>query len=128
MIIDHIRDLSEFKKLYESRPMNDELYSFEHIINNPYLFCFYDEKKDYLRGFIFINSDNFGNLFLSGVSIPKNLPDNIQAIITICEAFNTDMYSETDKKEAQFVLKKAGFKKINTNLFMRAKNGQKEST
>jgi hypothetical protein len=123
MIIDHIRDLEEFRRLYEERPLNDGLYTFEHIFNNPNLFCFYDENNAKLLAYIFINQDNSGNLYLSGASVPKNMPDNINAILTICNAFNQDMYSETDSKAAAFLLRKAGFKKIEDNLFVRYKNG-----
>lgn len=123
MIIDHIRDLEEFRRLYEERPLNDGLYTFEHIVNNPNLFCFYDENNAKLLAYIFINKDNSGNLYLSGASVPKNMPDNINAILTICNAFNQDMYSETDSKAAAFLLRKAGFKKIEDNLFVRYKNG-----
>lgn len=123
MIIDHIRDLEEFKKLYESRPMNDGQYSFKHIINNPNLFCFYGEKDAELKGFIFITQDDKKRLFLSGASVRKNMPDNIDAIITICNAFNKEIYSDTDKKEAQYVLLKAGFIKIENNFYVRYKNG-----
>lgn len=123
MIIDHCRDIEELKKLYESRPMDDGQYSFEHILNNPNLFCFYGENDNHLKGFIFITQDHDGKLFLSGAAIRKNMPDNINAIITICNAFNKNMYSDTDKKEAQIVLLKAGFKKIDKNFYMRSKNG-----
>lgn len=123
MIIDHIRDYKEFKNLYESRPMNDGIFTYEWIINNPHLYCFYDEEKGFLKGFINIYQDKTGKLFLSGVAIPKILPDIITAIITVCNAFNDDIYSETDKREAKITLLKAGFKKISKNLYVRYKNG-----
>lgn len=123
MIIDHIRDMNEFKKLYESRPLGDGQYTFKHIINNPALFCFYGEDDNKLKGYIFVTQDEEKRLFLSGASVRKNMPDNVKAIITICEAFEQDMYSDTDKKEAQIVLLKAGFKKIDTNFYKRCKNG-----
>ena len=122
MIIDHPRDIEEFKKLYDERPMNDGLYSFKHILNNPNLFCFYDEITAKLKGFIFINADKEKRLYLSGVSTKKIMADVITAIITICNAFKEDMYSETDKKEAALVLRKAGFKKISTNKYKRSRN------
>ena len=53
MIIDHCRDEKELFALFKERPMNDGQYSFNHIINNPNLFCFYGEKEDNrLKGFI----------------------------------------------------------------------------
>lgn len=122
MIIDKIRNIEEFKKLYESRPMDDGIFSYNFIVNNPHLYCLYDEEKGFLRGYINIYRDkNLDKLFLSGASVRKNMPDNIQAIIKVCEAYSEDMYSDTDKKEAKICLLKAGFKKLQDNLFIREK-------
>lgn len=128
MIIDHIRDMEEFKKLYESRPMPSQ-YDFEWLVNNPNLFCFYDELKGFLRGFITIQVES-GELTLSGVSIKKNFNDNIEAVKTVCNAFKQDIYSYTRLKEACLVLKKSGFEKIYTDnngiTKWRFKNGQEK--
>ena len=123
MIIDHIRNLKEFWKFYNDRPMNDGQYTFEHIVNNPNLFCFYDETNGTLKGYIFITEDEQGRLFFRGAGAKKNMLDNTNAIIKVCEVFPCEMYSNTDKKEAQFILKKAGFKQIEQDLFVRYKNG-----
>lgn len=110
MIIDHIRDLEEFKKLYESRPMPHG-YEFNWLVNNPNLFCFYDEKNGRLRGFITVQIEG-GELTLSGVSVRKNFLDNIEAVKTVCKAFKEDIYAYTPLKEAGLVLKKAGFERV----------------
>lgn len=119
MIIDKVRDVEELRALYEARPMQTDLFSFEHILNNPNLFCFYGEVDGLLKGFIFITQDADGKLYLSGVSVPKNLPDNRDAIIKVCEAFQQDMYADTDLKHAVFMLKLAGFKHYEGNICVR---------
>lgn len=128
MIIDHIRDMEEFKKLYESRPMPSQ-YDFEWLVNNPNLFCFYDELKGFLRGFITVQVED-GELTLSGTSIRKNFQDNIEAVKTVCNSFKQDIYSYTRLKEASLVLKKSGFEKIYTDnngiTKWRFKNGQEK--
>lgn len=128
MIIDHIRDMEEFKKLYESRPMPSQ-YDFEWLVNNPNLFCFYDELKGFLRGFITVQVED-GELTLSGTSIRKNFKDNIEAVKTVCNSFKQDIYSYTRLKEANLVLKKSGFEKIYTDnngiTKWRFKNGQEK--
>lgn len=128
MIIDHIRDMKEFKKLYESRPMPSQ-YDFEWLVNNPNLFCFYDELNGKLRGFITLQNED-GELTLSGVSIKKNFKDNVEAVKTVCNAFKQDIFSYTPLKEAGLVLKKSGFKKIYTDnngiSKWRFKNGQEK--
>lgn len=128
MIIDHIRDMEEFKKLYDSRPMPSQ-YDFEWLVNNPNLFCFYDELKGFLRGFITAQVED-GELTLSGISIRKNFKDNIEAVKTVCNSFKQDIYSYTRLKEASLVLKKSGFEKIYTDnngiTKWRFKNGQEK--
>lgn len=119
MIIDHIRDYEEFKRLYDERPMPCP-YNYEWLINNPHLYCFYDDK---LLGFITIQDDN-GKLTLSGVSIRKNLSNIITAIITVCDSYDDDMYSYTPLKHAGLVLKKAGFKHTKDDEYVRYKNGK----
>ena len=113
MIIDHCRNKNELYNLYVSRPMPFQ-YDFEFLINNPNLFCFYDEKEGFLKGFITVQKEN-DKLTLSGTSIKKNMIENINAVIKICDAFNEDIYSYTPLKHAALILKKAGFIKTNNN-------------
>lgn len=119
MLIDHIRNLEEFKTLYESRPMPRQ-YDFDFLVDNPNLFCFYDEITGKLRGYITVQIED-GELTLSGASVRGNMPDNINAIISVCNAFDDPMYSYTEKKEAALVLKKAGFVKLNNETYVRLK-------
>ena len=121
MILDHCRDTEELKRLYESRPMPSQ-YEFKWLLNNPYLFCFYDEINGSLRGFITVQREG-KELTLSGTSVKKNLPDNIDAIIMVCKAFNDDMYAYTPLKHAGLCLKKAGFVHIKDDKYVRYKNG-----
>lgn len=125
MIIDHCRDEKELYELYCLRPMPNQ-YDFEFLMQNPNLFCFYDEKLGFLRGFITIQTediDGVKRLTLSGTSIRGNMPDNIDAIIAVCEAFNEDMYAVTPLRHAELVLRKAGFVKLKEQIFVRYKNG-----
>ena len=125
MIIDHCRDEKELYELYCLRPMPNQ-YDFEFLMQNPNLFCFYDEKLGFLRGFITVQTediDGVKRLTLSGTSIRGNMPDNIDAIIAVCEAFNEDMYAVTPLRHAELVLRKAGFVKLKEQIFVRYKNG-----
>ncbi len=118
MIIDKIRDLSEFEALYRKRPMRTDIYPLELIINNPHLYCFYKEEDGKLSGFIFL-TENDEKLFLSGVAEPKILPEIVNAIIAVCRAYECDIYADTDLKHAQFALRRAGFEKTGKNLLIR---------
>ena len=123
MIIDHIRDLKEFWRFYNQHPMpEDAQYDFDFLVENPNLYCFYDEKTGELKAYITIQKEN-DLLTLSGASCRKNFPENINAIIRICEAQNEDIYAKTKVKQAKLLLRKAGFKQIEQDLFVRLKNG-----
>ena len=125
MIIDHCRDKKELYELYCLRPMPNQ-YDFEFLMQNPNLFCFYDGKLGFLRGFITVQTEDIDGekkLTLSGTSIRGNMPDNIDAIIAVCEAFNEDMYAVTPLRHAELVLRKAGFVKLKEQIFVRYKNG-----
>lgn len=122
MIIDHPRDLKELYHLYADRPMPQQ-YEFKWLVNNPNLFCFYDEEQGYLRGFITVQRED-GELTLSGTSIRGNMPDNIDAIIKVCELFNEDMHAYTPLRHAGLVLRKAGFKHIKDDKYVRYKYGK----
>lgn len=97
-------------------------YDFDWLVNNPYLFCFYDEVKGFLRGFITIQREG-NELTLSGTSIRKNMPDNVRAIIKVCNAFDEDIVAYTPLKHAALVLKKAGFIYLGNDKYMRYKHG-----
>ena len=124
MIIDHCRDEKELYELYCLRPMPNQ-YEFEFLIQNPNLFCFYDENFGFLRGFITVQTEDIDGekrLTLSGTSIRGNMPDNIDAIIAVCEAFNEDMYAVTPLRHAELLLRKAGFVKLKEQILVRYKN------
>lgn len=122
MIIDHCRDIKEFQDFfYQYQMPESEQFEFYWVINNPNLFCFYDEITNELKAYIVMHKED-DNLYLSGASCRKNYPDNIQAIIKICNAFDRDIYSYTKLKHAGLLLRKAGFKKISDYEYIRTKN------
>lgn len=97
-------------------------------MNNPHLYCFYGETDQKLKGFIFLTADKEGRLYLSGVSVRKNLPDNRDAIIKVCEAYKQDIFADTDLRHAVFMLKLAGFEQFEGNIYIRkfGKYGKKQ--
>lgn len=130
MIIDHVRDKDEFIKLYNERPLPFQ-YDIDFLLNNPLLFCLYDDDKDgALKAYITVQRED-GELTLSGASYRKNMPDNTQFIIMVCKAITDDIYAYTFKKEAALMLLKAGFKKIGTenglNKYIRKYKNEEKS-
>ena len=122
MICDHCRNLEELKLIYRKRPMPNQ-YDWDFLINNPNLFCFYDEESGELKGYITVQLEN-GVLTLSGASVRKNMADNINAIVKVCEGFKQDMYAFTQVKPAKICLLRAGFKHIKDDKYVRRyKNG-----
>ena len=117
MIIDKVRDLNELRNLYSGRPMPEQ-YDFDFLVNNPNLFCFYDDFSGKLLGFITIQREN-NLLTLSGTSIPKNYDNIVEAIRIICEQFNENIYAFTPLKNAALVLIRAGFTKIKDGEYVK---------
>lgn len=103
-------------------------YDFNWLLNNPNLFCFYDELNGFLRGYITIQYED-NELTLSGASVEKNFQNNVDAVKKVCEEFKQDIYAYTPLKHAVLVLKKAGFESVHNDKYIRRyANGQKEST
>jgi hypothetical protein len=123
MIIDRCRDKEEFKEFFYKYPMDDGIYSLDFILNNPNLFCFYNEENGKLEAFISVCTDETQRLLLSGAGRRKNMQENINAVKMVCNIFDEDMYAETDKKPARILLLKAQFEKIDNNLYRRKING-----
>lgn len=121
MIIDHIRDLAEFRAFWQKYKMPNP-YEYDWLINNPNLFCAYMDNK--LVGYITVQREG-GELTLSGASVRKNMKNNIDFINKVCDAFDEDMFSYTKVRPAEMVLLKARFKKIDNNgKYVRYKNGK----
>ena len=123
MIIDRCRDEKEFKDFFYKYPMDDGIYSLDFILNNPNLFCFYNEENGKLEAFISVCTDETKRLLLSGAGRRKNMQENINAVKMVCNIFDEDMFAETDKRPAQILLLKAQFEKIDNNLYRRKING-----
>ena len=121
MIIDHIRDLEEFREFYYTYKYPG-LYDFNWIVNNPNLFCLYDEDS-VLWGYISVQREH-GVLSLSGASKRKNMQENINFINMVCDAFDEDMYAFTRVRPAIAVLRKANFKKVYDDKYVRLKRGK----
>lgn len=121
MIIDHIRDLEEFRAFYNKYKMPNQ-YEFDWLVNNPNLFCLYDESS-VLWGYITVQREE-GLLTLSGASKRKNMTVNIQFINMVCDAFDEDMYAFTRVRPAIAVLRKAGFKRVYDDKYVKTKGGK----
>ena len=119
MDIDHIRDLEEFRAFYNKYKMPNQ-YDFDWLIANPNLFCVYNEQG--LCGYITVQRED-GLLTLSGASVRKNMQENIKFINMVCDAFDEDMYAFTRVRPAIAVLRKANFKKVYDDKYVRIKKG-----
>jgi hypothetical protein len=97
-------------------------YDFDWLIANPNLFCLYDEDS-VLWGYITVQREG-GLLTLSGASKRKNMGVNIDFINRVCDAFDEDMYAFTRVRPAIAVLRKASFKKVYDDKYVRLKRGK----
>jgi hypothetical protein len=121
MIIDHIRDLEEFREFYNTYKMPNQ-YDFDWLVENPNLFCLYDENS-VLWGYITVQRED-GELTLSGASKRKNMATNIEFINMVCDAFDEDMYAFTRVRPAIAVLRKASFKRVYDGKYIRLRGNK----
>lgn len=121
MIIDNIRNKREFKRLYKEcggQLKNKKLPQILTLFDLKSAFAFYDEVDNTLCGCIYVETiDN--KVFLSGFSRRKNYKDNIRAVEVVCDYLKQDVYSRTPYKEAALVLKKAGFKHLQDDIYIK---------
>lgn len=119
MIVSRCQDIQEFKDFHK-KYANERIPYAESILRNwNYHFCFYDEETLELLGCIYLE-DEEGKIMLSGFSKPKQIKKVLEAIDFVSTFMAQDvLYSRTDRKNAKLVLLKAGFEKIDNELFIR---------
>lgn len=119
MIVRRCKDIQEFKDFHKQYA-NERIPSAESILRNwDYHFCFYDEETLELLGCIYLEDED-GKIMLSGFSKPKQIDKVLEAIHFVSTFMAQDvLYSRTDRKSAKLVLLRAGFEKIDNELFIR---------
>lgn len=119
MIVRRCKDIQEFKDFHKEYA-NERIPSAESILRNwDYHFCFYNEETLELLGCIYLEDED-GKIMLSGFSKPKQIKKVLEAIDFVSTFMAQDvLYSRTDRKHAKLVLLKAGFEKIDDELFIR---------
>lgn len=127
MIIDRIRDKKQFMDLFNERPIFNENFTPEFLLNNPHTYCFYLDNE--LLGCVFITQED-KKLWLNGFSKRKIFKEVQEAINIIFNHYKQDIYSKTTEKSATYTLLRTGFKKIGTNIYQRRYEygGEKRST
>lgn len=68
-------------------------------------------------------NDNGMKLFINGFAKQGFHQFNVAAVKKIFEWFNSDIYAESIRKPAIFLLLKCGFKRVSDNLFVYYNNG-----
>lgn len=114
-------DFYSCKKLYKKcqKLIGDDA-SFKQIIQNTFFYSFYDDKT--LVGCIYLYEKN-KKLFLNGFATRKFYEIKKNALLKIFEWFDCDIYAESIRKPAIYMLYQCGFEKISENLFVHRKNG-----
>lgn len=108
-------EYDKVKSLWQScKDKLDDGGNFDKVLCNSHFFSFYIDNK--LIGCIcFYEKDN--KIFLNGFSKRKTHLENIQCIKKSLNFYNCDIFAECKQKPAILCLLKAGFKKIDTNLY-----------
>ena len=91
---------------------------FIDVITNTYFYAFYSENE--LIGCIYLyNKDN--KLFLNGFASRGHHELNMEAMKMVEDWFSCDIYAETTNKLSSMCLHRLGYKKIDTNLYVKEK-------
>lgn len=103
------------KQLWEQfKHKLDDGGNFDFLLTNTHFFSFY--SNEILMGCIcFYEKDN--KLFLNAFSNRKQHEKNMLCLKISLTFYNCDIYAECKQKPAIICLLKAGFKKIDTNLY-----------
>lgn len=114
-------DFYACRKLYKKyqKLVGDDA-SFNKIIKNAFFYSFYDNKT--LVGCIYIYKKK-KKLYINGFAIRKFYEIKYQALNKIFDWFDCDIYAESIRKPAIYMLYQCGFEKISENLFVHRKNG-----
>ncbi|MEI7474689.1 MAG: hypothetical protein WCK67_07905 [bacterium] len=113
-------DYKTVKRLFDDNKNNLKAkYSFDFIIKNSHFFSVYEKTK--LIGCIYLFKEE-NKLFITAFAGRKTHLENIKALnIIINQFYNCDIYAETEHKTAIYCILKAGFKKVNNNLYIKEK-------
>ena len=108
----------ECKTLYEKvQAQICDTNSFDFICNNTFFYAFLDETS--LIGCIYYFLDEDGRLYLNAFSKPKMYPINVECLKLSTNWFKGEIFAEAQNRASARCLLKAGFKKIEKNLFIK---------
>ena len=105
----------QFKVMYNNaKDKICDTNSFEFIIKNTLFYGFI--KDGSIIGAIYFFPDN-GKLFLNAYAGRKHLEDNVECVKMSLDWFNCNIYAEAQNRASALCLLRAGFKRIEGNLF-----------
>lgn len=115
-------DFYACKKLFKKyQRLVGDYGSFNKIIKNTFFYSFYYDKV--LVGCIYVYEKQ-KKLFMNGFAKRGFHEFNLQAVKKIFEWFSSDIYAESIRKPAIYLLLKCGFERISDNLFVYHNNGE----
>jgi len=93
--------------------------TFDEVISKYQFFSYY--KQDEYLGFIYFFYED-GKLFICSASVPKRYQDTYKCLLESLTYYSCDIYANTSQRHVKLILLRAGFKKINDNLFIYERN------
>ena len=114
-------DCDTYKKYFlkYKNLINDDN-DFESIINDTLFYAFHTDEGNFVScAYYYLKED--GKLYLNAFGVRKMHEFNIEALKTMFNWFNCDIYATTPHKTAILCLLRAGFEKINNELYVKKK-------
>lgn len=112
---DNLFNYDEVKALHNKyKDLLEDRCSFDELLEKTHFFSFYVGKK--FIGCVYA-CEKDGKVFISGFSNRKTHKENIECLKKVINFYNCDIYAESTQRPAIICLLRAGFKKIDTNIY-----------
>ncbi len=111
----------ECKQLYiQNLSQVDDIEDFDYILKTTFFYSFIREKDNKFIGCLyFYLKDN--KLYVNGYSNRHCHLENIECLKLAKNWFNCDIWAQTPHRTAAICLLRAGFKKVNSNTYVKMK-------
>ena len=111
---------SQAKDLYQKyKNLIGDIDDFCQILNSTLFFSFLKDNGEFIGCLYFYQSEN--KLMINGFANRNMHQENLKILNLATSWFNTDIYARTPHKSAAFCLLRAGFKKIDNQLYIKMK-------
>ncbi len=111
---------SEAKSLYKKyQSLIGDIDDFDRILSSTLFYSFISDENKFIGCLYFYKNNE--KLFLNGFSNRGCHFQNIECLNMVEKWFNCDIWARTKHRTAKLCLSRAGFKKVNSELYVKKK-------